>query len=70
MGIRKPDVSGFQMVESRSDLKCSGFRMVLDKMAAKMSGFQMPLNYKNVRFSNVSGFQTVGFRIPTVHISS
>ena len=39
VGILNPDVTGFQMVDSRSGSKWSGFRMPF-KIRTKKSGFQ------------------------------
>ena len=64
VGIHKPDVSGFRMVDIRSVPKWSCF------LLGKLKGSHLVLPFKSdlqkVWISNDSGFRMVRFWIPTV----
>ena len=79
MGLRKPDMSGFRMVDHVgiwNGVRISNGRPFCQlpfENRTKMSGFRLVFvichsesDPQNVRFSNDSGFRMVGFLIPTV----
>ena len=83
VGIRKPDMSGFRMVDfgwfsngvqfsngslAWTILNKNIILFIYKMVKAKSTIFfdRSKKDIKNVRFSNVSGFRMVGFRIPTV----
>ena len=50
----------------RPDFEWFGFRLVGTIAIAKAKAHPFESNLRKVRISNVSGFQMVGFQIPTV----